>query len=218
MKYYYIMLGFLICWVANINAVAAELTQPKKTAFLGEDLSLSVALKTGYVQGDTTYRIDFLSGASELKFPLQHSLLGLEISLGHTGWESDNEFRGKLVFNISSNLSSEEGKMKDSDWIHNDVAFFTQLGKPGYQHTGKDIYSESDARLKAKIVDISYVLDLSNKPEMTISALVGYRTQRFEYEISDTVQVGYGPYAPCFTGSIPGKTLEYRVRYEFIYL
>jgi len=237
MKYYTIILGFLLCCMAHIYAGAVEIDQPKATAFLGKDWSLEMALKSGYVQGDTTYKITFLGGASELEFPLRHSLLGFEVALGHKGFGPEKEFPGRLVLNWAFNTTTEKGKMEDSDWIDNDVAFFTDLGVPGSAHAGKDIYSESNAKLKANIVDISYVFDLDNvptrsrdpeekplgatsfgKPKMTISAMVGYRTQKFEYEISDTVQVGYGPYAPYFTGNVPGKTLEYRVRYKFPYL
>ncbi len=218
MKYYSIILGLLLCCAAHSYAGAVEVDQPKATAFLGTDWSLEMALKPGYIQGDTTYKISFLGGASELKFPLQHSLLGFEVALGHKGFGPEKAYPGRLVINWAGNTSAEKGKMEDSDWIDNDIAFFTDLGVPGSQHSGKDIYSESKARLKAKIIDINYLFDLDNEPEMTISAMFGYRTQKFEYEISDTAQVGYGPYAPYFTGGVSGKTLEYRVRYEFPYL
>ncbi len=47
--------------------------------------------------------------------------------------------------------------------------------------------------------------------------MLGYRYQHFKYDVSDTNQIGIGTYAPLFTGSIPGKTLKYKVAYSLPY-
>ncbi len=230
MKYYLIIIGLVVLGVVYGNLDADEVARPDtvmspapETHVTGEDWSLSLALQPGSIQGNSTYHINFPGGESELEFPLKHSLFGLTCVLTYGENQTDDQLRSRLSISWFTSLSSNAGHMKDSDWIDNDIALFTDLGLPvpGNEHPGKDIYSESQAELKASLTDVNYAISLnaaSRQGGMNTGLVAGYQTQRFEYDISNTAQVGYGPYAPYFTGNVPGPVLVYRITYKIPYL
>jgi outer membrane protease len=104
--------------------------------------------------------------------------------------------------------------MKDSDWIDNDSEFF---GIPVPENPGKDIYSESKIDLRADIFDVNLVYNFWPVKFFGIGPLAGYKYQRFKYKVSDTNQVGFGAYAVDFTAYVPGRTLDYKVKYNIPY-
>jgi len=46
--------------------------------------------------------------------------------------------------------------------------------------------------------------------------MLGYKYEQFKYDVSDTKQVGYGPWA-SYTVHVPEKTLKYKVTYHIPY-
>ncbi len=163
----------------------------------------------GYISGHSTYHISSYSGTSgvesELEFPLRAFLSGLRLTLQDETLQVDATFL--------TNIDPGSGRMKDSDWLTNDL----DIQEVGQAHPGLDIYSESNTDLRA------YVLEASLKTVYPLSwaELVpagGLIYQYFYFDVYDTVQVGYGPYEPAYTVTVPGKTMEYTVEYFILFL
>ncbi len=171
-----------------------------------KNLYATIGPQFGYINGDTTYHIGFPGGASELEFPIDNALWGFEASLGYRNPYNDKQDRARLVLKFFSDIDNYAGKMKDFDWLDDDG------------HSGLDIYSESDADLDAVIIDLYYIFNFSHSKTIGIGPMIGYRYQSFEYEISNTDQVGFGPYSQSYTTAIPGRTLDYEVKYNIFYL
>jgi len=183
-----------------------ELKKPKAEvgwAFNNGRIYLDLGVQSGYLKGDTTYRITFLEGASELEFPLKTYLVGPEIGWGYKNSLKQDKLQVKVKW--LTNISRGSGKMKDSDWLDDD-------GQPGL-----DIYSESDIELKAYIIDVNAIYNFWPIKQLSIGPMVGYKYQRFEYDVKNTKQIGIGIYAPDYTASVSGKTLDYEVVYHIPY-
>ena len=165
-----------------------------------------LSLHSGFLQGYTKYRINFSGGASELEFPLDVPVWGVKGILGYKNVSSDLNETARLTFTYLTNTSQDAGKMKDSDWIDSDG------------HDGVDIYSESDAELKAEILAFDYLYNLYPNQLVSFGPLAGYQIYKFKYRVYNTVQVGYGPYSSTAGASASTKTLDYYVKYEAIYL
>ena len=177
-------------------------------------------LQYGYLQGHTKYHIDFSGGASELEFPLNGNVWGAKA--GFTFKNSPNEIKeaARLEFNWLTTAGGAGGKLKDSDWIDDDIGFFRDILHISLpqDHPGVDVYSESDAALQAVMMDVNYYYNLYPEEIYSFGPRIGYRVDKFSYEVRNVNQVGYGPYGPYDTASISGKALDYKVHYEIIYL
>ncbi|MBL7085038.1 MAG: hypothetical protein ISS43_02895, partial [Candidatus Omnitrophica bacterium] len=111
----------------------------------------TLGLQSGYITGDTTYHITFaedvlgfvFSGESELEFPLDNFLLGVEGVLGYKDFRNDKRDKARLSVSWFTDVSSDAGKMQDSDWLNNNY----DILYTGSTHPGLDIYSESDTDL-----------------------------------------------------------------------
>jgi outer membrane protease len=170
----------------------------------------------GYLYGDTTYHISYYIGTSgiesELEFPLQAPLTGVTFGFGRSSMRSETPF--SLQATWRTNLGAGYGKMKDSDWATDDIDIITV----GAAHPGKDIYSESEIELTANITDVRMAYAFHPSRGTALSPLIGYLRQNYEYDVSNTDQVGYGPYnVPAYTGFIAGKTLAYEITYTMPY-
>jgi len=169
----------------------------------------------GYMNGNTLYHIsdyDATGGIeSELEFPLNTFLLGLE-----GGYVSKNA-KGQDAFRIGlqwfMGLGSGSGELKDSDWLTDSV----DVSLVGAAHPGLDIYSESNIDLTANIIDIRASYNFWPSTNLALGPLGGFLYQNFQFDASNLKQVGYGPYAPGYTGSVPGLVLTYEVTYTVPY-
>jgi outer membrane protease len=164
---------------------------------------LDLGVQGGYLKGDTTYRITFDGGESELEFPLKTYFIGPEVGLGYKNSQKQDKFRVKIRW--LTNIGDGLGNMKDSDWLDDD-------GQPGL-----DIYSESNIRLRANIFDFNLLYNLWLTKNITVGSVFGYKYQQFDYRVSNTNQVGYGIYAADYTAYVRGRTLEYKVKYHIPY-
>ena len=203
-------LSILICLIGSSNNLRIETAWAEEIAqkrfLLGENIYTTLGLQSGYITGDTTYHISFSGGESELEFPLDNFLLGIEGGLGYKNINNDKQDRARLTVSWFTDITNDAGKMKDSDWVDGDG------------HEGLDIYSESDADLDTNIIDINGVYNFCPTKNISIGPMVGYKYQKFEYDISNLNQVGYGPYDPGYTSSVSGKVLDYEVKYKIPYL
>ena len=204
------ILTIFVCLVAALSPPAFAASASDKQAgdgFFGAGL--------GLMNGHTTYHIssyDATGGVeSELEFPLNATLLGLD-----GGYISRNG-KGQEVFRMGlqwiTNLSSGSGKLKDSDWLTDSV----DIAAVGSAHPGLDIYSESDIALTANIIDLRASYNFWPSEQLAIGPLAGVLYQNFQFDASNVHQVGYGPYAPAYTGSSPGLVLTYEVTYTVPY-
>jgi outer membrane protease len=193
---------------SGLSQTAPEVELRKSQAevgwtFNGGKIYLDIGVQSGYLKGDTTYRISFPEGASELEFPLKTYLLGPEISWSYKNPQKQDKFRVKIRW--LTNIGHGSGKMKDSDWIEGD-------GQPGL-----DIYSESDIKLKANIMDVNAIYSFWPIKQLSIGPMMGYKYQQFKYNVKNTDQVGIGIYDLFYTTSVPGKTMEYKMVYHIPY-
>ncbi|MCX7793980.1 MAG: omptin family outer membrane protease [Thermodesulfovibrionales bacterium] len=178
------------------------------------ELVTEFGAEISYISGYTLYHISYyegLSGAeSELEFPLKTYMLGLQAAILYREKEQD---RFKLNFELLKNLDNGSGKLKDSDWLTDDIDIYLY----GVAHPGKDIYSESDIELDALVFDINMLYNLYGSDNFSAGPLIGYRYQNFKFIASNVNQKGYGPYSRDFTGFFPGEALQYEIKYNFFY-
>ncbi len=170
-----------------------------------ENLYTSVGMQTGFATGDTIYHISFDNpwesgghGESQLSWPIHNYLIGVEASLSYRLNASDPvaRDRARLRFSWFTNLDDASGKMKDSDWIENDVGY---LGG-GENHDSYDIFSTSDCTLdRAHLWDVSYVYNFWPVKSIGIGPLLGLRYQTFEFHASNLQQDGFYSYYPDFS-------------------
>ena len=172
-------------------------------AFNGGRLYLDIGLQGAYFKGDTIYHIDFPGGASELEFPLNTFLLGPEVGVNFKNSKKQEIIR--LNVKWLTNIDNGSGIMNDSDWIDGDG------------HSGLDIYSESKIKLRANIIDVNLIYNFWIIKQLSIGPMLGYKYLKFEYDVSDVNQVGYGPWNPDYTGAVSGKVLDYEVTYRIPY-
>jgi len=236
------ILFLLVCLVVcaaqpGLVSVRAENNSTLADRFaLDQNIKMTLGLQTGYIKGDSTYRINFPGGASELKFPLDSSLYGIYVEVNSKASNTDRLDNFRFTLRMLSTMGSNSGKMKDSDWIEDDVGYINwwydydddgltngSAAPPFvlWNNPGKDIYSESDTKLDANITDFNYIYNFSRAKNVAFGTMIGYRYQKFVYDIRNLQQVGYGPYGPGYfdqTCSESGQVLKYRVEYSFLYL
>jgi len=204
--------------VAMLTAICAgesgAQTRPGKPSV--EESSFSLSPVAGYLSGHTTYHISYYEGPSgiesELEFPLKTMMAGISGEYAFADYRERRDW--KVRMKLLKNIGAASGVMKDSDWLTDDLDTFLV----GSAHPGKDIYSESDIDLDAMVVDITAVFNTIREDRVNIGPLVRFLYQKFDYTVSNTNQVGYGPYNPSYTGYVPGRTLEYEVTYKILAL
>jgi len=197
--------------VAVITA-ACLLGIPAKSLALS--LFTEIGFETRYSNGDSTYHISFDDtwengghGESKLEFPLANIMAGISLTAGtrHEKNPGLTKARFRIIWlGVATNAA---GTMKDSDWIENDAA----LGQD--PHPGRDLYTESDARLQGAVFDMNYAHHFSLNNSWVLGPIIGYRYQGLEYGI-------YGYRGIYYTTPVSrdGKVLEYRVIYLLPYV
>jgi outer membrane protease len=172
-------------------------------------------ISLGYLTGNTLYHIssyDATGGVeSELEFPLKTPLFS--VAGGYIGRDRKGREEFRVTFQWITNIGDGSGQMKDSDWFTDSV----DISLVGATHQGLDIYSTSDITLRANILDLRGSYNAWRSKEVSIGPFGGILYQRFEYDASNANQVGYGPYAPVYTGFILGPVLTYDVTYVIPY-
>lgn len=167
---------------------------------------VAVEPHVGYLQGHTRYRIHFpvYEGESsrllsELEFPMDSAIAGIGVSLGRKDiWN--------LGFSITTNVTEDTGKMKDSDWFDENPAT-------------KSLYSESDTKMDILLIDVGGTFNVLQRDKTSLDVMIGYRYQNMDFENRNLNQV-------CLTevgcavggsGSVSGKVLAYKMTYQIPY-
>lgn len=153
-----------------------ERGQVKKEApdYVFGNKHLTIGMQLGYITGYTAYNFDH--NTSELEFPMNNWMVGSNLSLGFKNFS--------LNAQIWTPLESDAGfDMKDKDWVGGTLVSYT----------------ESQAEMDAFICDANLRYDfyrnvLSKNMEgfrllkgdkIKIGALLGYRFERFDYDLYD---------------------------------
>jgi hypothetical protein len=199
--------------LAALSSPAALAQEP-----VGRRWGIELSVPVSYAYGHTTYRIDgtYAGGGglnriqSELEFPISTGLVG-----GRARLAREREAgRGGPAFELSGQLavaSQETAKMKDSDWLEGPLE--DPSGNPG-----KDIYSESDAKLSGGVIEGRFAWEMDTAARgVVVAPMFGLLYQRFEYVVSDGQQVGYGGFTGETT-SLPGRVLDYEIAYLLPYV
>jgi outer membrane protease len=200
-KYVFIVLAVL-CAVAIAQAC------------LSSELFIETGPELRYTAGDSTYHISFEEpwavgghGESELQFPIANVMAGVKVIAGTTYGKNNRKSKGRLCIRLLKSIDKNAGIMKDSDWIENDAAF----GKA--PHEGKDLYTESDARLEGMLFDAIWSYHFSLGHNWSLGPMLGYRYQELQYEI-----YGYRGYYWTERVYGGGKVLDYEVIYKIPFI
>jgi len=203
MKKILVLMTFFSVLFCSLNtALATEAVPQERTA---DKVSFNLGGHLGYLSGDTRYHFTFPGvieglrvGESELEFPLDSMVGGINASIGKRGlWSID--------LSLSKNLTEDTGKMKDSDWLT-------------YSPTAQKVkfsYAEADTEMDALLLDISGRYYFIKGKDISLALVGGYRYQDLSFDISDgwmESPVGWFP-----RENLPGKILTYDITYKIPY-
>ena len=180
-----------------------------------------ITVGIGKLDGDTTYQIGGTVvtplGSGQVHFPISELEFPLDVWM--VSLEGSKEFaeKWKVSVGVKKNITSDAGKMKDSDW-----GYYFLRGDAWAEKDTLDIYSESDAELDALIMDINLRYRFYEKPSWAFFAGLGYIRQNFDYEISNLDQ-WYPSSTYYFGADLPhdyasGKVLTYEITYSIPYI
>lgn len=136
---------------------------------------------------------------SELKFPMNITMFSSDMNI--------EIFRKFFIHgNFKKNITSDAGKMEDSDW--------------GVNHNNPDsldIFSKSDAELNAWILNSDFMVKVVNVSFFSLNTGAGYMYQSFDYDISNLDQ--WYPSTPQYGHDyVMGSVLTYTVKYYIPYI
>jgi hypothetical protein len=179
---------------------------PPPTGETRISLTSSVESLSGYTQYRIGGYVELATGESgvvrmpisELEFPLDVAMasIGCEISFS-------KNIITKLTYKES--ITSDAGELKDSDW---------GIADPESHPNRLDIYSESDAGLDARIVDLKLRGRVYKNRTETLQLFTGGRFmyQNFQFEITNLDQ--WYPSRPQLGHDyVSGNVLDYEVSY-----
>ena len=168
---------------------------------LSSQFFITLGPEIRYINGHSTYHISFPGVQSELEFPLDNVMAGLKVIAGDKFKENPQQTKSQISLTLITVVDQDAGIMKDSDWIENDG------------HPGKDIYTESDAKLRGAVFEIRYAYHFRYNDIWTIGPVIGYRYQKFDYDI-----YGYRGYRYSTPLYGEGKALDYEITYMIPYI
>lgn len=196
--------------LSSLETKTATETEAKgySKRFTFNDTYLNLGLDFGYIHGNTAK--DFNHHTSELEFPMDNWMVGGSLGLG---WKD-------LAFNteIWAPLEEDAGfKMKDKDWIDGVLVSYTK------SRADMDaIIWDSNLRYdfyKNTIPKNIKVFTFLRAAEIKIGALLGYRYERFDFDMYDLY------YDVDLLGGRQGQTLyqgqkvlTYKIKYSLPYL
>lgn len=171
----------------------------------------------GLMQGHTTYQIGGKIKVDDqtdtLRFPISELEFPLDVYYGSLNADVKVNEKWKLKTGLKINISKDAGKLKDSDW---GVWYSQNDGWP--DPDSLDIYSESDAELKAFIFDVSarYYFSKQSYTRWKADYFFGgkYTYQKFDFDVSNLDQ-----WSPSLDEQgidyerlrEPGRVLDYEV-------
>jgi len=206
-------LVFILLWAFVIGSLGVPV--------YAEGPKVDFTLGIGQLRGDTTYQIGGKyvtpSTSGEYRFPISKLEFPLDVYMVSGGGSIEFAEKWKVSVGVKKNITSDAGKMKDSDWgiWYYEVSWWTDPDS-------LDIYSESDAELDALIMDINFRYRFYEKGNWSFTAGLGYIRQNFDYEVSNVDQ--WYPSLNDYYGydighdRLSGKVLTYEVIYSIPYI
>lgn len=177
--------------------------------FAFNDAYLVLGLRFGYLKGNTAY--DFDHHTSELEFPMDNWMIGGNLSFG----SKDLSFNTEIWTPVENYAGFN---MKDKDWTTNGVLYSYTKSKAEMDAVIWDVNLRYDFYKKVIPKDIE-VLTLLASDEIKIGALLGYRYERFDYDMYDLyydVDLLYGYQGQTlYQGR---RVLTYKIKYYLPYL
>jgi outer membrane protease len=185
-----------------LAAVALAATAPPAAAAeVGNGVTFSLGVETGYLSGSTSYHITVPApGAlleSELDWSLDGWLVGVSASVGRERkWTAD--------VSLLTNASEGAGVMEDSDWLNGTLFIFSE----------SDVSREA---FSAVIFDVSGKYWFLSSPKWSLGGVAGFFYQYFDLTASNLDQ--HSPLGiEAFSASVEGPVVTYAVTYSVPYM
>jgi hypothetical protein len=202
----------LIIALISLVCLMASNADCEETLWQNADSSISTGL--ALMQGDTTYQIggEVKSADNEsgtLRFPISELIFPLDVYIATFNGKFQLNENWKLAGGIKKNISTESGKMEDSDWG------IRYSEDPSWTDPDSlDIYSKSDANVDLVIAEIGirYYFSRKTYKHSEILFFVGgkYIYHNFDFDISNGDQ--WYPSQPDEPHTyLYGKVLTYEV-------
>lgn len=205
---------------AIVSIVTATLMIFGGVGLSEERVSFKVGADVGYLSGYTLFYIiyipagpedyPFTSAESELEYPLDSVIAGLNASLGMRNiWLLD--------LSLSKNLTRDTGKTKDSDFL---TVGYGYVWKTGNKRE-KLIYSESDTDMDVSLLDLNGRYYFLRRMAVSLGLIGGYRYQYLSFDISNVNQ--WSPLyhslglSDPYEAYVPGKVSTYKITYRIPY-
>lgn len=187
----------------------------------GPRFGVGICLGVGKLGGYTRYQIGgnvhTPSGKTNVHFPISQLEFPLSVPMASLGVSTESTGPWKFGACIKKNMARSAGEAKDSDW-----GVYYLEGYPWSEQSTLDIYSESDAKLNAIIVDIDLRYRWYKISNWSLYAGIRYTYENFDYELRDLDQ--WYPSSECYFGEdaghiyAKGKVGTYYVIYNIPYL
>jgi len=175
------------------------------------------------IQGYSTYRTEFsgdvkisdtppvtitVPGASELRFPISGYFGGGQIAWYQTLRDQERHNLIRATLDWYTHAVGSRGRMRDSDWFG-----------PPIDDGGRDIYSESRVGLSGYGLDGRLAYNAFSLGDTVFTGpILGIKYEKFQFKCSDLEQIGNGLFAPSFTMTSAGPSLDYTVQFTIPYL
>ncbi len=143
-----------------------------------DEVELSIAVKIGYMTGETIY--DFNHHASELTFPFDNWMGGVDFSLGMNRLSLNAGFWGSLQDETGS-------KNTNKDWTSGGLLFSSTESVQKIDAIIWDANLRYDFYDKNMSRSINPLL-LKTGDEVKIGLLLGYKFERFDFDLYDLYQ------------------------------
>lgn len=173
---------------------------------------LTLGLEFGYLKGNTAY--DFDHHTSELEFPMDNGMFGGKFALGL----KDLSFNAEIWTQLDRYAGFQ---MKDKDWTDGVLVSYTKSkaymdaiicdANLRYDFYKKNFPEEEEALILAERGITRS--DLLKFDQIKIGALLGYRYERFDFDMYDLWYQYDGP-----TTHQGEKVLTYKIKYYLPYL
>jgi outer membrane protease len=201
--------------------ITSDNLYPNSTYRKRFDISAGLERYSGFTQYTIGGRVELPDGTvGYVQFPLSELKFQLDVFMLFLDFKAAIFDKLLISINGKTNINRDSGTMEDSDW-----GVWYQEGYPWASPTTLDIYSESDAELRAYILNSKLLYRVLQSSQFTFGVGLGFLFQRFDFEIHNTTQwypsyEVYSSYLPIdysYTYYMPGRVLTYVVDYYIPY-
>lgn len=169
-----------------------------------------------YMTGNSKFTIGGLIQTPSGEIPLNRTLSELEFPLDVWLWSVGAELevvqRFNFRVNYRENITDDAGTVTDSDF---GVFRLQGASSPFATDTSLDIYSQSDASLDAKLLDLSAAYGFYKLKNWTLRIGFLYTYQKFEYDLNNLRQqfpsLGTLAAEKFISGTVAYYEVEYKI-------